>query len=224
MSTLYLTFLLKDFRIEFRSGQSLIPQITLTLLFSIIGYFALSSTFLEGEIVSRFVPGILWLISIIAISITTERTLLSENSDRAIDWILLSGVSCQSLFLSKATINLLISLISHAISILIFFAFFQIPFPAELIIVSFLGISGLSLLLTLLSALSVQSRLSTILLPVIALPLLFPLFFAAVELYLSFILEEAVSLYTAPWLWMMVMINILFLALGLILFERAFRA
>jgi len=222
MKALYPTLLAKDILIELRSGQALLPQVSLALIISIVGCFGLSSTFLDPQTVSRFVPGVLWLVSILVVCVTAERTIQSEIKDGAIDWILLSGVSVQALYLSKATINFVIASISHFICLSVFFVFFKIGFSAELAVVSLFGVLGLSLLLTLLSALSIQSKLGSILLPILALPLLFPIFFAAVELYLSVILLEELSILSSAWFWIIVWIDLLLLMLGLLLFKKAF--
>jgi len=222
MKALYPTLLVKDILIELRSGQALLPQVSLALMISILACFGLSSTFLEPQTVSRFVPGIVWLVSILVVCVTAERTIQSEIKDGAIDWILLNGISAQALYLSKATVNFVIALISHFVCLGVFFVFFKIGFFIELAVVSLVGILGLSLLLTLLSALSIQSKLGSILLPILSLPLLFPIFFAAVELYLGFILHEEVSLMGSAWFWIMVWIDLLLLMLGLVLFKKAF--
>jgi ABC-type transport system involved in cytochrome c biogenesis permease component len=80
----------------------------------------------------------------------------------------------------------------------------------------------LAALLVLLSAIASTSRLKGVLLPLISLPLLFPVFFIGIEMVTELTLRGALDLYSV-WPTLMVSATALYLIIGVNVFDVACR-
>jgi len=141
------------------------------------------------------------------------------------DGLLLTGVPPSVIFLAKNLANYCLILLNF-LAVVIFLTIFLNPsyFPSfsPFSLIALLTTFAFSSLSTLLGGISISSRLRHILLPLIMLPLLFPLFFCAIELT-SAISQPLKAPLPSVWLLLLIFINLLYLSLGLCLYRHIIR-
>ena len=88
----------------------------------------------------------------------------------------------------------------------------------EFIVVSVLTVIGYSALSTVVAAITSTSRLKNLLLPLLLIPMLFPLFFASVELTTQ--LMEAKSLaYDGFWFSLLLVLDLVYVVIGVVTYD-----
>lgn len=210
----------KDLKIEFRSKEMLISLCTLSLILSILFSLGAQEAFLDEKTITRLFPVFLWTSFVCAGTMSIGRSFEYEFEDGALDGLLLSKIPTSSLFISKWLSNLLITLLNAFILELLYCIFLDIDptriFP-EIILPTFLVATGYSALATILAALTHYARVKNLLLPLILLPLLFPIFFGALETTYE-ILFDRWSLWS-PWITLLFLLDIVYVLAGCFLFE-----
>jgi len=211
----------KDLRLEFRGGQFFLPQLSLSLLLTFLCYFGISSAFLAPPDRLRIFPSLLWLIFIVSATVSSERAIRGETALRAIDGLLLSRAPLALVYLSKLLVHSLLSFVAFIPATLLLAEFCEAHLTSPLWIISAAVIFAHSALSLLLAPLSISSRMQVVLLPLLALPLLFPLYLGATELFLTSLLAEG-ELVDSPWLRVIACLAVLYPALGAGLFRDTF--
>ena len=185
----FLLLLKKDQRCEKRTREVFLLQFSVALLIAFMFSSGFATAFLSQLERTNLIPLAIWITFIFSATIAISRSFDYEVELRGIDGLRTAGVDPTIIYLSKFCSNTLITLISHSLSTLAITLFIN-PLPQTLaqlasvqfLLLSLLVIIGYSALATLLSAVSLSARMRGLLLPAILLPLLFPLFFAALEL------------------------------------------
>jgi heme exporter protein B len=72
----------------------------------------------------------------------------------------------------------------------------------------------------LLAALTIGSRLRQVLLPLLVLPVMMPLFFAALEMTTGILLSGQIDL-SSPWFVLLMLLEVLYFGLGILLYQFA---
>lgn len=217
-----LTLLKKDILLELRNREALTLVVCLAILLSMVVSFGFAGTLLGSSIASKMYPTFLWVVFVFSATISIGRSFEYELRDSALDGLLLSGVSPVWVYLSKVASNAFVIAIGHVVSVFTLAAFMNVSIGVSLcslLTLSFFVIIAYSSLATLLSALTATSRLAGMLLPLVLLPLLFPLFFAAVELSMLIIEGDSLS-WESPWFSVIIGLDVLYLLLGINLFEH----
>lgn len=211
----------KDLRLEFRGGQFFLPQLSLSLLLTFLCYFGVSGAFLEPPDRLRMFPSLLWLIFIVSATVSSERAMRGETALRAIDGLLLSRAPLALAYMSKLLVHSVLSFFAFIPATLLLAEFCGTRLPPPLWVISAAVIFAHSALSLLLAPLSISSRMQVVLLPLLALPLLFPLYLGATELFLASLLSEG-ALVDSPWLSVIICLAVLYPALGAGLFRDTF--
>jgi len=100
----------KDLSIEFRTRTAFLSAVVFALLGLVIFYFAWDPTAVSTN---DLAPGVLWVIFTFSGLLGLHRSFGVELADHAIDGILASPVSRESVFLGKAIANLATEELSH---------------------------------------------------------------------------------------------------------------
>ncbi len=215
----------KDLALELRRKESLTLLISLSLLLALTVSLGINNLFLPMPTVTKIYIPLLWLISILCGTLASSRSYEYEMENAAYEGVLLTGISSPAIFLAKLLSNFLILICGHFFSAFALAAFLDVDISAAFLaffVISCATIFGFTCLATLLAAISVNSQLKGLLLPLLLLPLSLPLFFAGSEL--SFIsIYEGGSLFDSIWLGLLVGLDLLYLTLGAWLFEHCLK-
>lgn len=171
----------KDLSIEFRTKTAFFSAVTFALLGLVVFYYAWDPTAVASI---DLAPGVLWVIFIFSGLLGLNRSFGVEAADRAIDGLLASPVSRESIFLGKALANLVFIGAVQLIAIPALAIFYNLPLgpiALPLLAIAFLAAIGLVAVGTLFSAIAVNTRLAELLLPMLALPFFVPIVMAAAQ-------------------------------------------
>jgi heme exporter protein B len=177
-----LAVLWKDLAIEWRSRDRFSAMLVFSLLVVLVLYFAAPPSLDAAQ--NGYVPGLLWVAYVFAGVLGMNRAFAAELENDALSALALAPVDRGFLFLGKAIASFLILAAVQALTA----AFFALAFALDLWRVSLqlaaiagLGGLGLACAGTLLSAIAVRTRYREVMLPLLLLPLLWPLLFASVR-------------------------------------------
>lgn len=224
----------KDMTIEARGRETLPAMIafsfavTLLLAFSLPPDVVVSAEAVLGAgtvPVTEVLAGFLWVTVLFAGLIGFARAFEVERADGALDPLVLAPVDRAGLFTSKAVANL-VSLVAMEICLVPLFALlFGVNLGGRwfvFIFVMALTNLGFVTIGTLFSALAAQTRSRELMLPILALPLLVPIFIAATELTGDLFAGEGLATVASRgWFGILVASDIVFAVIGALAFEFA---
>jgi heme exporter protein B len=176
----------KDIVMELRTKEMVMSMGLYALLTMVVYYVALSQAG-SGFDPRIIAAGLLWLAFIFTSLLGLNRSLVHEKDQGCLEAILLSPVDRPIIFFAKAGGNLIFLLIVEALTIPVFaFLFLQQGGFTEgawwrVPLVVFLGSVGIAGMGTLLATMSVNTKGKDFVLPVLMVPLIFPLLLAAVS-------------------------------------------
>jgi heme exporter protein B len=171
----------KDLAIEFRTRSAFLSVLVFALLGIVIFYFAWDSTAVSA---ADLAPGVLWVIFTFSGLLGLHRSFGIEQEERAIDGLLASPVSREAIFLGKAGANLVFVLAVQAVAIPAVSLFYNLPLGGialPLAGIALLAAIGLVAVGTLFSAMTANTRLSELLLPMLSLPFFVPIVIPAAQ-------------------------------------------
>jgi heme exporter protein B len=155
------------------------------VVFSLTVALTLGFTLPEPARAREAVAGFLWITILFAGLIGFARAFEIERDEGALDTILLAPLDRSGVYVAKMLANLVALVVLEAISLPAFGLLFALDLGSAwlgLAIVAALADVGFVAVGTLFSALAAQTRSRELILPVLALPVLVPVFVAAVEL------------------------------------------
>src|SRR6478672_2102719 len=114
----------KDLTIEFRTRSAFVSAVVFALLGLVIFYYAWDPTAVTA---TDLAPGVLWVIFTFSGLLGLHRSFGVEMTDRAIDGLLASPVSRESIFLGKALANLIFVVAVQLIAIPALVLFYSLP-------------------------------------------------------------------------------------------------
>jgi len=206
----------KDLITEWRNRGLFSGMILFSIMVVLIFNFALE---LETKSSPALVSGIVWTTLVLTGVIGLNHTMPSEKESACLDGLLLAPVDRTALFFGKAVSIWIMMLIVTAILIPLLFILYGSPlWNSGLLATLVLGTAGYALSGTLLSTLSMQSRFRDLLLPVILLPVIFPLLLAAVKASNGF-LQGLPYTEIETWVNLLLVYDAVFAGLGLMLFD-----
>ena len=169
----------KDLAIEFRTRSAFFSAIVFALLGLVIFYYAWDPTAVAA---TDLAPGVLWVVFTFSGLLGLHRSFGVEAADHAIDGLLASPISRESIFLGKAIANLIFVGAVQLIAIPALMIFYDLPLgqiAVPLVAIALLAAIGLVAVGTLFSAMAVNTRLAELLLPMLALPFFVPIVIGA---------------------------------------------
>lgn len=209
----------KDLAIEFRTRTAFFSAVVFALLAIAIFYFAWDPTAVSSL---DLAPGVLWVIFTFSGLLGLQRSFGVELADRAIDGLLGAPVPREAIYLGKALANLVFVAAVQAIAIPVVALFYNVPFGG-----SALAIAGIALLAaiglvavgTLFSAMSVNTRLAELLLPMLSLPFFVPVVMPAAQATARLLSGRPVA-ESAGWLKILLAFDIVFVAACMVAFPH----
>ncbi|MCX6082279.1 MAG: heme exporter protein CcmB [Chloroflexi bacterium] len=206
----------KDLSAELRSRELLSSMLVFSILVILIFYFALE---LDVKARNGITAGALWVTFAFAGTLGLNRSMAVEKDRGCLDGLLLAPVDRSVIFFGKAISNLVFMLIVEAIVLPVYSVIYNINlFNLGLIGVTLLGSLGYIAVGTLLAAMSVQTRTRDVLLPILLFPLVIPVLVAAVKASSGFLLGlEMIEI--LPWLNILIVYDVIFIAVSFMVFD-----
>jgi heme exporter protein B len=169
----------KDLQAEFRSRELFSAMLVFSLLIILIFNFALE---LDIKTRQSVTSGVLWATFAFAGTLGLNRSMAIEKDRGCLDGLLLAPVDRSAIYFGKVLSNLVFMLIVEAVVLPVYSVLYNINlFRPGLLIVILLGSIGYVAVGTLLAAMSVQTRMRDILLPILLFPVAIPVLLAAVK-------------------------------------------
>lgn len=208
----------KDIILEYKTKQMTSSMLVFSGLVIIIFGFSFD---LSLDLLNRVLPGMIWVTIVFASLLGLNRSFVLERNNDCSQGMLLLPCDRTNIFVSKFLANILFVLLTQIIIIPGFFIFFDYRFQGQLhylILVLLFGIIGFIAIGTFLAALSANSRMSEMLLPVLLLPISIPLIIAGVQCT-SIIFKAGAFADFSQWFYLILVFDIIFLVLPYMLFD-----
>jgi heme exporter protein B len=221
----FLVLLYKEIALEARGKELLVLLGCSSIIVAVLVGAGVSSAVLDSDTTRKVFPMLLWVVFLLTATTASVRANEAELEGRGFEGLLLAGVSGPQLYLSKVCVTALVLWIDWVLLMLLLGAVLDQSLGAVFQSLCFIGMGAslvLAALLVLLSGVTGTSRMRGVLLPLVTLPLLFPLFFAGVELTSACVLQgncEAAGV----WPSVMGLSGLLFLLVGINTYELAVR-
>ncbi len=174
-----LAILWKDLTIELRSRDRVVAMVVFSLLVVMVFHLSLP----RGD-TRDTAPGLLWIAYIFAALLGLGRSFSLELENDAVSGIALAPVDRGWVFLGKAAANWIILSAVQVVTALVFALVFNLDLTAvagRLAGVVALSSVGLCAIGTLSAAVAVRTRFREVMLPLLMLPLLWPVLSGAVR-------------------------------------------
>ena len=213
-----LAILGKDLLVEWQTKERLSTMTFFVLLTLLVFHFSFD---LGAYEVHQIGPGVLWSSFIFSSLFGLQRAFADEREDGGLDALLLAPISRSAIYLGKASANLVFMLVIELISLPLFALFFNLSVQGQLgalLGVFVLGSAGIAAVGTLFAAMCSNLRLRELLLPLLLVPLIMPALIASVKAT-ALILTPNPAESLLPYLRLLAVYTIVFVALALLLFE-----
>jgi heme exporter protein B len=171
----------KDLLIELRTKDSLNAMLFFGIVVLVIFSFALESV---RDSIRAAVPGVLWVAFAFSGTLGLNRMFAAEKENSCLQGLLMLPLDRGVLYLGKMLAATVFMLFSETIIFMFSLVFFnltvwrEIPYLALVFVIGTLGFTSVG---TLLSAISVNTRLREVMLPLILFPVILPILVMAVE-------------------------------------------
>jgi heme exporter protein B len=177
-----------------------------------------------GEVpMSQVLAGFLWVTVLFSGLIGFARAFEVERVDGAIDPLVMAPLDRSALFAAKAVSNLVTIVLVELFLVPLFGLLFRVNLGDRwfvLLVVMALVDLGFVMIGTLFSALAAQTRSRELMLPILALPVLVPIFIAATELTSDlFAGGDMGSVAAQGWFGIVVAFDVIFAVVGALAFE-----
>ncbi len=164
--------------------------------------------------------GMLWMTYTFAGTLGLNRTFSAEKDENCLDGLLLAPQDRSAIFIGKVISILILMLFTEGITLIVFSILFsQNLFFPFLFIVCFLGSIGYISVGTLISSMTLQTKIRDLLLPVLLFPITLPVLIASVKATNGIISAEPIT-EVIPWLNLIIVYDLIFSVLGILFFEN----
>ena len=215
----------KEWRLEWRSKELLTLLVCNAILFAVLVGAGVSSAVLDASTTEKLFAMLLWVVFMLSSTTSVTRFNEQELEGRGFEGLLLSGVSGAQMYVAKVVVMTLFFSVSFILLVLLLALSLDKDVSGIFSSLCFVGLgasSALAALLALLAAVASTSKLKGILLPIISLPVLFPVFLCGMEMTTELVLNGSVR-EGSPWPLVLLCAETLYLAAGVNLFELAIR-
>jgi|694.fasta_scaffold15027_9 heme exporter protein B len=217
--------IIKELRLEARGKETVTMLFCNAILACALVGVGTSSAFLDKATTTRLYPMLLWILFLLSASASAVRAHEQELEGRGLEGLLLAGASGAQMFLSKLIVMSALFFAHFLVLALVLGVALDQDAPPTFVAMIGAGLgssTALASVTVLLSAVAGTSRLRGVLLPLLSLPLLFPVFFCGVEMTSQVVVGGGLDP-ASPWPLILVCANALYLVLGINLFEAAVR-
>lgn len=206
----------KDLRAEFRSRELFSAMLVFSALMIVIFNFALE---LDVKVRQSVTAGVLWSTFAFAGTLGLNRSMAIEKDRGCLDGLLLAPVDRSAIYFGKVISNLIFMLIVEVITVPAYSFLYNINlFIPGLLLIILLGSIGYAAVGTLLAAMSTQTRTQDILLPILLLPVAFPLLLAAIRASTGFLTGAELTEILLP-INLLITYDIIFIAVAFMVFD-----
>lgn len=211
----------KDLKQEVRGKESLVFIAALSLVLACVVALGINSAMINDSAATRLFPSLLWVIFIFTATLTISRSLDNELEHMALEGLLMLGISPCAIFLSKlfSTASIMAAgLILSAASLGILLNIPVLQYFTGLSVIGAFVVFAYSALATIAVGIASTSKVKSLMIPLILIPLLFPLFLAATELTAALYADGKVS-FDSFWLSLLAALNVVYIVIGANLYE-----
>lgn len=208
----------KDLMAERRTKDVSIAILLFGFTVAVAFAFAFDPTSDEAR---RIAGGLLWLAFLFASLLGLNRSFARETANDCLQGLRLMPVDLGSIYLGKLLSNLLFMLAAELVLLPVFNIFFNLNLferPGWLALILLLGTWGVASLGTIFSAVSANTRMRELMLPMLLLPLTIPVLIAAIES--TTILLSGLPMREAEiWIKLLAGFDVIFTVLAWLLFD-----
>lgn len=208
----------KDLRLEWRHRETLASMCVFGILVVFLFNFAFESA---REMTLRLLPGLLWVAFAFAGILGFNRSFAAERENACLEGLALAPIDPGAIYLGKMLANLFFLAIAELVIVFaasLWYNFSFFPVMGRFVLVTFLGTLGYVAVGTIFGAVSANTRMREVMLPVLQFPVAVPAFIAAIEATTGALRGEPLGVY-ASWINLLVGFCVIFLVLSYLLFE-----
>jgi heme exporter protein B len=208
----------KDLLLELRRRESLLTMFFFGTLLLFVFHFSFD---LAPERVTEMAPALLWLAFLFTGTLGLAQLFEAERGNHCLEALLLSPMDRGALFLAKTAFNLILMVLVEIVVIPLFWILFNLrswDVIPNLFLVTLLGTVGFCVLGTLLSAVTLKARARELLLPLVLFPLMIPVILGTIRC-METILRAGELGEALPWLRLLIGFDVIFLTVGVLIFD-----
>ena len=208
----------KDLLLELRRRDSLLTMFFFGTLLLFVFHFSFD---LPPDKVAEMTPALLWLAFLFTGTLGLAQLFNAERENHCLDALLLSPLDRGALFLAKTSFNLILMVLVEIVVIPLFWILFNLNswnLLPQLFLVTFLGTVGFCVLGTIMAAITLKARARELLLPLILFPLMIPIILATIRC-MENVLRTGELGDALPWLRLLLGFDVIFLTLGVLIFD-----
>jgi heme exporter protein B len=209
---------LKDLRVEWRDRETLASM----CVFSILIVFLFNFAFEPGREESlRMLPGLIWIAFFFAGILGFNRSFAAERENACLEGMTLAPVDAGAIYLGKLASNMVFLAVTEAVvifAVALWYNFSFLPTLRWFTLIVFLGTLGYAALGTIFAAVSANTRMREVMLPILQFPAAFPLFIGAIEATSSALRGNAPRDYSGA-LKLLAGASVIYIVLSFLLFE-----
>jgi heme exporter protein B len=208
----------KDLLLELRRRESLLTMFFFGTLLLFVFHFSFD---LAPERVTEMAPALLWLAFLFTGTLGLAQLFEAERGNHCLEALLLSPMDRGALFLAKTAFNLILMVLVEIVVIPLFWILFNLrswDVIPNLFLVTLLGTVGFCVLGTLLSAVTLKARARELLLPLVLFPLMIPVILGTIRC-METILRAGDLGEALPWLRLLIGFDVIFLTVGVLIFD-----
>lgn len=214
------TLVWKDLVQEWRSRDVLTSMFTFAVLSLFIFNYALELSPINRADIA---PGLVWVVMVFAGTLGLNRSFTAEQDQDAFEGLIMAVPDLSVIYLAKMITNLLMMLGLAILVIPIYSLLYnQSLFNLNFFGILVLGAWGYSAAGTLISSMTVQTRMRDLLLPILLFPLLLPVNMAVVKSGSAIISATAVSEFQS-WVNLLLVYGVIMTVISLMVFEYVIR-
>ena len=208
----------KDLILQLRRRDSLLTMFFFGTLLLFVFHFSFD---VAPDKMAEMAPALLWLAFLFTGTLGLAQMFQSERENHCLDALLLSPLDRGALFLAKSGFNLLLMTAVELVVMPLFWILFNLSswnLLPQLFLVTLLGTVGFCVLGTIMSAITLRARARELLLPLVLFPLMVPVLLATIRC-MEMILKTGSFGDAAPWLRLLLGFDVIFLTLGVLIFD-----
>jgi heme exporter protein B len=208
----------KDLRVEWRHRETLLSMCVFGLLVVFLFNFAFEPA---GEETLRLLPGLLWIAFAFAGILGFNRSSAAELENSCLEGMALAPIDPGLIYLGKMLANLFFLLIAETVvvfAVSLWYNFSFLPSMKWFAMTVFVGTLGYVAVGTIFGAVSANTRMREVMLPVLQFPVAVPVFIAGIEATTGALRGLAPGEYVT-WLRLLIGFSVVFLVLSYLLFE-----
>jgi len=208
----------KDLLLEMRRRDSLLTMFFFGTLLLFVFHFAFD---MPPDKVAELAPALLWLAFLFTGTLGLAQLFQAERDNHCLDALLLSPLDRGALFLAKTGFNLILMLAVEVVVIPLFWILFNLSgwnLLPQLFLVTLLGTVGFCVLGTITAAITLRARARELLLPLVLFPLMIPVILATIRC-METVLKTGSFGDATPWLRLLLGFDVIFLTIGVLIFD-----